>query len=95
MPRRGNREIIFFVQNKLLNMRQKAGHSRVEMVNKKQHLQNLDPTPTLADLLFASHSLFVETYYYVCYLLYVSAFDFSGEKFLSTSTLYGEIAKLV
>ena len=56
-----------------------GGHSRVEMVNKKQGLQNLDPTPTLADLLFASHSLFVGTYYYVCCLLYVSGFNFSRE----------------
>ena len=82
MPRRGNSEIIFFFQNKLLNMQQKGGHSRVEMVNKKQHLQNLDPTPTLADLLFASHSLFVGTYYYDVCLLYFSGFDFSGKKFL-------------
>ena len=63
MPRRGSREIIFLIQNKLLSMQQGAGHSRVEMVNKKQRLQNLDPTPTLADLLFASHSLLVGAYY--------------------------------
>ena len=94
MPRRGSSEIIFFLQNKLLSMRQKVGHSRVEMVNKKQHLQNLDPTTTLPDLLFASHSLFVGTYYYICCLLYVSAFDFSGKKFLSTPTLYGGDCKI-
>ena len=64
------------------------------MVNKKQHLQNLDPTTTLPDLLFASHSLFVGTYYYICCLLYVSAFDFSGKKFLSTSNLYGGDGKI-
>ena len=75
-------------------MRQKVGHSRVEMVNKKQHLQNLDPTPTLADLLFARHSLFVGTYYYGCCLLYFSHFDFSGEKFFSTSKLYGRDGKM-
>ena len=70
-----------------------GGHSRVEMVNKKQHLQNLDPTPTLADLLFARHSLFVRTYYGCC-LLYFSHFDFSGEKFFSTSKLYGRDGKM-
>ena len=93
MPRRGNREIIFFVQNKLLNMRQKAGHSRVEMVNKKQRLRNLDPTTTLADLLFASHSLFVGTYYYICCWLYVSGFDFLGKKLQSKSKLNGGDSK--
>ena len=76
-------------------MQKKEGHSRVEMVNKKQHLQNLDPTHTLADLLFASHSLFVGTYYYDVCLLCVSGFDFSGKKFLSTCKLHGEMVKWV
>ena len=75
-------------------MQQKEGHSRVEMVNKKQHLQNLDPTTTLPDLLFASHSLLVGTYYYDCCWLYVSGFDFLGEKFSSTSKLYGGDGKM-
>ena len=66
----------------------------MEMVNKKQRLQNLDPTITLADLLFTSHSLFVGSYYYGVCLLYFSGFDFSGKKFLSTSNLYGGDGKI-
>ena len=52
------------------------------------------PTLWLTSCLPATHCLLEPITTFVSYLLYVSGFDFLGEKFLSTSKLYGRDGKI-